>query len=166
VSVMLRGVQLHEALRSAFAAFNIAIWEDQSSHSVTWLKLVGVRGAVGGTQEARTYETLPMTDTQVVVAAAEVRRQDRTHQKLTMTDPEAVVGGGVNRQAQTYQRPTTNPEGIPRAVEVNTSAASLFPPENKSEMELARETFAKSVGQGTPLAPSPLGAGVSPGTSH
>jgi hypothetical protein len=156
VSVMLRRVQLHDALRNAFAAFNIAIWEDQSSPSVTWLKLVGVRTTVvDSTQEARTYETPPTTDPQAVAAAVQVNRQDRPRQTLPMTDPETVVAiAQVTRQDRTNQKsPITVPEGVPRPVVVNTSAASLFPPENKAEMELARATFANSVGQATPLAP-------------
>jgi hypothetical protein len=158
ISVTLRSVQLHDALRSAFAAFNIAIWEDQSSPSVTWLKLVGVRSGVNGVQEVRTYDKLPTGDPRAVVAEGELNRQDRTHPKPETTEAETavavVMANGQSRNSQ--KQPITNSEGVPRAVEVNTSAASLFPPENKAEMELARESFAKSVGQGTPLAPPPV----------
>ena len=56
VSVTLRRVQLHDALRSALTAFNIAIWEDQNSPSVTWVRLVGLRRPSDGVQQARTEE--------------------------------------------------------------------------------------------------------------
>jgi hypothetical protein len=56
VSVSLRRVQLHDALRSALTAFNIAIWEDQNSPSVTWVRLVGLRRPSDGVQQARTEE--------------------------------------------------------------------------------------------------------------
>jgi len=75
VSVTLRRVELHEALRSAFAAFNIAIWEDQSSPSVTWLRLVGLRRPSDGGQQARTEQQPPISYPEAVPVAETIPTQ-------------------------------------------------------------------------------------------
>jgi hypothetical protein len=131
VSVTLRRVQLHDALRSAFSAFNIAIWEDQSSPSVTWLRLVGLRRPSDGVQQARTEhqpaisypEAVPVAETIPTQTASLFPPQDpgemaRVREAFASSISPGIplappqIGGAANQNARTplENRPSPIPQ--------------------------------------------------------
>jgi len=56
VSVNLSRASLLEVLESALSAFNFAVWIDHDSPSVTWLRIVDMRGAGERPDQPRAYE--------------------------------------------------------------------------------------------------------------
>ncbi len=55
VSVTLRRSSLVEVLENALSAFNFAVWMDQSSPSVTWVKILDMRHSVEHTDQPRAH---------------------------------------------------------------------------------------------------------------
>jgi len=58
VSVSLPHASLLEVLETALSAFNFAVWIDRDSPSVTWLRIVDLRGAGERPEQQRTYEQM------------------------------------------------------------------------------------------------------------
>ena len=52
VSVNTQGASLQQVVGSALAAYNFALWKDQATPKVTWLRIVGPRQAVAGAEDA------------------------------------------------------------------------------------------------------------------
>ena len=52
VSVSVKGASLQQVVGSALAAYNIAVWKDRATPSVTWLRIVGPRQAPPGGEGA------------------------------------------------------------------------------------------------------------------
>ena len=58
VSVNLSRASLLQVLESAFSAFNFAVWIDQDAPSITWLRIVDLRGGLERPQQQKTYEQM------------------------------------------------------------------------------------------------------------
>jgi hypothetical protein len=74
VSVIVHRSSLVEVLENALSAFNFALWSDQSSPSVTWVKILEVRGTVERPDYSQPYhQTQPSPELEPASTLSELR---------------------------------------------------------------------------------------------
>jgi hypothetical protein len=136
VSVVLRRVQLQEALRNAFAEFNFATWEDPKS--VPWVKLVGLRRTVEGSQQqAHAYQEPAITYPEGVSSVS--------HAATTPTTMASVL------PQQDLAEMARVREGFANSV-ITPAVPPVMPAQDRTEMARVREEFARQVGKLNPQA--------------
>jgi hypothetical protein len=137
VSVSLPHASLLEVLESALSSFNFAVWMDRDLPSVTWLRIVDLRGAVERPEQQRTYEQTAQSP------AGSEPAFDQTAQSPAGSEPA-------------FEQTAQSPAGSEPA-----SSASMAPQNNEADMAWEREKFARGVTTTYPLEP-PIEAGSGP----
>jgi hypothetical protein len=129
VSVTLKRGSLLEVLERALPAFNFAVWtDDKGSSSVTWLRIVEMRRTVERAEQAPAFQEAEMRRT------VERAEQAPAVQEAAMPPPEVAPASAV----------------------APASTAALHPTSNKVEMARVRESFARNITMGSPLAAPPV----------
>jgi hypothetical protein len=131
VSVMLKRPSLVEVLESALSAFNFAVWTDQDSSSVTWVKILDMRSTVEHTEQPRAY---PKTKT---------------------SRPSTAVAPGLTASEAAPSAVASHP--VPDSEAAAPSAVASFPlPDSEAQMAEVREDFARSITSTNELEPIPV----------
>jgi hypothetical protein len=113
VSVTLQRPSLVEVLESALSAFNFAVWMDQSSPSVTWVKILDMRRTVEHPDQPRAHQQTSKASAEVVHGWTASKTEPGSTASLPAPDDEAQMAEVRESFARSVTTSTHELEPIP-----------------------------------------------------